>query len=137
MRRDWDRCACNKSICRPVKGQIAGTAPGEKTFDFLAAGKVDHRNVATQAIRDVERRAVQDRDDSAGLESGGKRLNHLPARRINDGNGVGPGIRDIELAYRPATMQCRGAHGRLECWRELCRMLRRGLRTSSLSWQMT
>ncbi len=52
-------------------------------------------------------------NNSAGLESSGQCLNHLPARSIDDGNGIGPGIRDVEPL---AILRHRNAAGNMADW---------------------
>ena len=77
--------------------QVAGAAARQQALGLLPALEVDHGYVAAQAVRDVERRAVAVRDDSARFRSGGQRLHDLQRRRVDHRHGVGPGIGDVEL----------------------------------------
>src|SRR5579863_4244062 len=70
----------------------------QKTLDFGATLDVNYRDVAAEAIGDVQKLTVRIGHDTGRFESGGKSLDDLPGRRVDHRNRVGPGVGDVEAA---------------------------------------
>ena len=65
------------------QSEIARTPPGQQSFDFLPAIDIDHGNVVTKAIRNVQRLAALVGNDAGRFEACGQRTHDLQRRGID------------------------------------------------------